>query len=60
MDISRLYLDDEDDPDQRTNVPTDEEYGDMLFEPRPEEDDEEAVDKSLNMELILDLANDNE
>ena len=60
MDISRLQLDNEDDPDLRTNVPTDEEYGDMLFEPRPDEDDEEAVDKYLNMELILDLGNDNE
>ena len=60
MDISRLYLDDKDDPDKRTNIPTDEEYGDMLFEPRPDEDDEESVDKYLNMELILDLGNDNE
>ena len=32
----------------------------MLFELSPDEDDEEAVDKYLNMELILDLGNDNE
>ena len=60
MDISRLYLDDDVDPDQQTNVPTNEKYGDMLFEPRPDEDDEEAVNKYRNMELILDLGNDNE
>jgi hypothetical protein len=38
-------------------MPTDEEYGDMLVEERPEEDDE-AIDKYLNMELTLGVGTD--
>jgi hypothetical protein len=40
-------------------TPTDEEYGDMLVEERPEEDDE-AIDKYLNMELTLGVGTDDE
>ena len=41
-------------------TPTDEDYGDMIMGKRTEADDEEAVEKYLNVELILDvgLAND--
>jgi hypothetical protein len=35
------------------DIPSAEDYGDMLVEERPEEDDEEAVDKYLNVELIM-------
>jgi hypothetical protein len=40
-------------------TPTGEEYGDMLVEERPEEDDE-AIDKYLNMELTLGVGTDDE
>ena len=36
-------------------APDDEEYGDMLRGERPEDDDEEAIDRYLNMELIMDV-----
>ena len=36
-------------------TPTDEDYGDMITRERPEAEDEEAVDKYLNVELILDV-----
>jgi predicted ArsR family transcriptional regulator len=39
------------------NTPMDEEYGDMLVEEHPEEDDE-AIDKYLNMELTLGVGTD--
>ena len=62
-----MYLDDIDDDDNNAGVaanqgitPTEEEYGDMLAEERPEADDEEAVDKYLNAELCLDLGTNNE
>ena len=58
-----MYLDDIDDDGNNAGVaanqgltPTEEEYGDMLAEERPEADDEEAVDKYLNAELCLDLS----
>jgi hypothetical protein len=44
---------------ERGITPTDEEYGDMLVEERPEEDDE-AIDKYLNMELTLGVGTDDE
>jgi hypothetical protein len=40
-------------------TPMDEEYGDMLAEERPEEDDE-AIDKYLNVELTLGVGTDDE
>ena len=36
-------------------APDDEEYGDMLRGEQPEDDDEEAIDCYLNMELIMDV-----
>jgi hypothetical protein len=36
-----------------TNTPSAEDYGDMLVKDRPEEDDEEAVDKYLNVKLVM-------
>ena len=41
-------------------TPIDEDYGDMITGERPEADDEEAVDKYLNVELILDVSSVNE
>ena len=36
-------------------TPDNEEYGDMLRGERPEDDNEEAIDCYLNMELIMDI-----
>ena len=41
-------------------TPTMEEYGDMVFKERPEDDNEEAIDKYLNMELILGAGTDDQ
>jgi hypothetical protein len=41
-------------------TPTKEEYDDMIVEEHPEADDEEAVDKYLNMELRMGTGTDNE
>ena len=41
-------------------TPTDDEYGDMLIKDRPDADDEEAVDKYLTCELIMDVGSGNE
>ena len=63
-----MYMDDIE-ADDETNVgvthpdgqtPTDEEYGDMITEERPEADDYAAVDRLLNADLILDVGTDNE
>ena len=61
------YLDDIKDDQENPGVvsdrgitPTDEDYGDMITGERPEADDEEAVDKYLNVELILDIGSANE
>ncbi len=40
-------------------MPMDEEYGDMLVDECPDED-EEAMDKNLNMELTMDIGMDDE
>jgi hypothetical protein len=42
------------------SIPSAEDYGDMLVEKRPEEDDEEAVDKYLNVELIMNAGTNDE
>ena len=43
------------------NIPTDEEYGDMFMEDRPDDDEEEElIDKYLNMELRLDVGSGDE
>ena len=61
------YLDDIRDDQENPSVvldqgitPTDEDYGDMITRERPEADDEEGVDKYLNIELILDVGSANE
>ena len=41
-------------------TPTAEDYGDMSTDDRPEADEEEAVDKYLNAELIFNLGTNNE
>ena len=41
-------------------TPTDQDYGDMITRELPEADDEEAKDKYLNVELILDVGLGNE
>jgi Reverse transcriptase (RNA-dependent DNA polymerase) len=41
-------------------TPSDEEYDDMHVGARPDDDDEEAVDKYLNVELILDVGHNDE
>ena len=38
---------------------SDDEYGDMLTEDRPEVDDEEAIDKYLTCKLIMDVGSGN-
>jgi hypothetical protein len=62
-----MYLEDfEDDTNPgvvRANdgvVPSSDDYGDMLTDDRPEDDDEEAVDKYLNVELIMHTGNNDE
>jgi hypothetical protein len=62
------YLDDIEDEDLNpgvvrtidANMPSTENYGDMLIEERPEEDDEEAMDKYLNIELIMNAGTNDE
>ena len=41
-------------------TPSHEDYGDMHVDERPEDDDEEAVDKYLNVELIMNMGTNNE
>jgi hypothetical protein len=41
-------------------TPMDEDYDDMLIGERPEANDEEAMDKYLNAELIFDVGMNNE
>jgi hypothetical protein len=41
-------------------TPKEEEYDDMIVEERPKADDEEAVDKYLNMELRMGARMDDE
>ena len=59
-----LDLDDNNGIPMETNVKVetvpDNEYGDDIMEERPEDDDEEAIDKYLNVELILDLGSTDE
>jgi len=61
-----VYLDDID-VDENPGVtfdggvtPSDDDYGDMNVGERPEDDDEEAVDQYLNMELTMDVGTDDE
>lgn len=58
---NEMYLDDIDEDDTNPGVthelittPPIEEYGDMIQEDRPDDDDEEAIDRYLDAELIFD------
>jgi hypothetical protein len=42
------------------NTPSPDEYGDMNIDERPEDDDEEAIDKYLNVELIMNMGTNDE
>ena len=42
------------------NTPTAAEYDDMHTDDRPDDDDEEAIDKYLNVELIMDVGTNDE
>ena len=42
------------------NTPTAAEYDDMHTDKRPDDDDEEAVNKYLNVELIMDVGTSDE
>jgi hypothetical protein len=63
-----MYLDDIDDDvnpgiihaDEDHNMPSAEDYGDMHTDERPEDDDEEAIDKYLNVELIMNMGTNDE
>ena len=41
-------------------MPSHEDYGDMHVDERPEDDDEEAMDKYLNVELIMNVGTNDE
>ena len=62
-----MYLEDTEDTDHLgicqandLNTPTATEYDDMHTDDRPNDDDEEAIDKYLNIELIMDVRSNNE
>jgi hypothetical protein len=63
-----MYLNDIECPDdtnsgmaqEEENVPSLEEYDDMVMEEHPEHDDEEVIDKYLNVKLIMDVGTNNE
>jgi hypothetical protein len=56
-----MYLDEFDDDmnpgvvhnNKESNMPSAEDYGDMNTNERPEDDDKEAIDTYLNVELIM-------
>jgi hypothetical protein len=60
-----MYLDDIDDnvnpgvvradEEEYDTTPSAEDYGDMHTNERPKDDDEEAIDKYLNVELIMNM-----
>ena len=62
-----MYLDDIDvddnpgvrHPDKQT-TPSFDDYGDMAIDDRPEDEDEEAVDNYINVELIMDVGSSGE
>ena len=62
-----MYLEDIEDMDHLGvcqandfNMPTAAEYDDMHMDDRPDDNDEEAIDKYLNVELIMDVGTNNE
>ena len=42
------------------NIPNDDEYGDMIVDERPDDEEEDMIDKYLGMELIMDVGTNNE
>ena len=57
-----MYLDDVDDDENpgvacadEDQMPSHEDYGDMHVDERPDDDDKEAMDKYLNVELIMNM-----
>jgi hypothetical protein len=61
-----MYLDDIEDDENSgvvhtdVNTPSPEDYGDMNTEDRPEDDEQEAIDKYLNVELIMNMGTNDE
>jgi hypothetical protein len=62
-----MYVDDIDDDmnpgvtrEDDRNTPSESDYGDMLTDERPDDEDEEAVDKYLNVELIMNMGTNDE
>ena len=62
-----MYLDDINDDmnpgvtrEDDRNTPSESDYGDMLTNERPDDEDEEAVDKHLNVELIMNMGTNDE
>jgi hypothetical protein len=63
-----MYLDDIDGDvnpgvvraDKESNTPSAEDYGDMHTDEQPKDDDEEAIDKYLNVELIMNMGTNDE
>jgi hypothetical protein len=62
-----MYLDDIDDDmnpgvtrEDDRNTPSESDYGDMLTDERPDDEDEEAVDKYLSVELIMNMGTNDE
>ena len=63
-----LYLDDIEDEDlnpgvvqaDKRDIPSNKDYGDMLIDERPKDNDKEAIDKFLNIELIMNIGTNNE
>ena len=62
-----MYLKDIEDMDHLSirhtndlNTPTAAEYDDMHTDDRPDDDNDEAVDKYLNIELIMDVGSNDE
>jgi hypothetical protein len=58
-------IDDDENPgvvrnDKESNTPSEEDYGDMHTNQRPEDDDEEAIDNYLNVELIMNMSTNDE
>jgi hypothetical protein len=60
VDIEDLLNDNAGVRHEEDTTPNADEYGDMIVEERPDDDDEEAIDKYLNAELILDVGTNNE
>ena len=62
-----MYLEDIDDDDNPgihhgdyMNTPTKNKYDDMTLKTRPDDDDEEAIHKYLNVELIMNVGTNDE